>query len=172
MTCSICFENAATFKTECNHSFCNQCATHWLLTNNTCPCCRSNIIKKETPKRKKVFNIEFVRESTFTFENVPEKFLNRVDDLINALFLRQPFYYDWGKDDDGTFITKIKKNNRYYTIKINIYNSNTETENFIVIDVDYKDTKRYPKQNDLKNKSEKWRMKRTNFKPYNYRLVK
>ena len=38
--CGICFDKTSDFTTECNHSFCNGCATEWLLSNNSCPVCR------------------------------------------------------------------------------------------------------------------------------------
>ena len=45
MTCSICIGPINDeINTKCKHSFCNKCLTNWLLTNNTCPECRYNII--------------------------------------------------------------------------------------------------------------------------------
>ena len=44
--CSICYTGISVdnaFTTICNHTFCNPCATRWVLTNDTCPLCRSNI---------------------------------------------------------------------------------------------------------------------------------
>jgi hypothetical protein len=47
LSCNICNNNYNKnnkFITSCNHTFCNQCITHWLLLNNTCPMCRHDII--------------------------------------------------------------------------------------------------------------------------------
>ena len=38
--CAICIDKISNFTTECNHSFCNCCATEWLFSHNTCPMCR------------------------------------------------------------------------------------------------------------------------------------
>lgn len=47
--CVICYseEKAAEMRTKCNHIFCNDCLTHWLLSNNTCPLCRTDLVEKE-----------------------------------------------------------------------------------------------------------------------------
>ena len=50
MSCSICMNNIVhTNKviTPCEHSFCNTCLTHWLLTNTSCPMCRHKLGEHE-----------------------------------------------------------------------------------------------------------------------------
>ena len=43
-TCGICLEDYTNLiTTNCGHSFCNECITHWLNINNSCPTCRSDI---------------------------------------------------------------------------------------------------------------------------------
>jgi hypothetical protein len=39
-SCSICFETMSNYTTNCEHHYCNECITSWLLTNNSCPICR------------------------------------------------------------------------------------------------------------------------------------
>ena len=42
-SCSICQENINNkqkFTTPCKHDFCNECLTHWLFINTSCPMCR------------------------------------------------------------------------------------------------------------------------------------
>jgi hypothetical protein len=47
-TCSICFEeNKPEIKLNCGHSFCNDCTNRWLITNPTCPNCRTNCTPEE-----------------------------------------------------------------------------------------------------------------------------
>ena len=42
--CSICMDKKETYiQTPCNHIFCKNCITNWLLNNNTCPNCRTYI---------------------------------------------------------------------------------------------------------------------------------
>lgn len=45
-TCNICFEDIVDdkFKTSCEHKFHNKCLTHWVLSHNTCPLCRKNLV--------------------------------------------------------------------------------------------------------------------------------
>ncbi len=50
LECSVCYnENdvKAIIVTSCNHLFCHNCITRWLRTNETCPMCRSHIVKRE-----------------------------------------------------------------------------------------------------------------------------
>ncbi len=43
--CPICFNEIMEPKlTNCNHKMCTSCLDTWLLTKNTCPLCRRNII--------------------------------------------------------------------------------------------------------------------------------
>lgn len=44
-TCPICCDEPVNITTECNHKFCNACLTLWLANKNTCPLCRSGIVK-------------------------------------------------------------------------------------------------------------------------------
>ena len=48
--CNICLdemENMDTFKTPCNHIFHNRCVAQWLLINDTCPLCRTIVVKTD-----------------------------------------------------------------------------------------------------------------------------
>ena len=44
-TCSICMEDEhnEVRHLPCCHSFCNDCITRWLQTNDTCPLCRAKV---------------------------------------------------------------------------------------------------------------------------------
>ena len=49
--CAICLENIKKEKKlVCNHSFCNSCILKWEKESNTCPICRSVIVKNEIKK--------------------------------------------------------------------------------------------------------------------------
>ena len=50
--CAICYqENTdSCFTTHCNHIFCQDCMTKWLLTNNNCPLCRTSLVSINTTK--------------------------------------------------------------------------------------------------------------------------
>ena len=42
--CPICQELTSTPKTtSCNHTFCTGCLDRWLISNHTCPMCRTQI---------------------------------------------------------------------------------------------------------------------------------
>ena len=48
--CSICQEEIKKKKKlECNHSFCETCINRWLLSHNTCPCCRATVSHSQRP---------------------------------------------------------------------------------------------------------------------------
>jgi hypothetical protein len=48
MSCSICMNDIVDcVKTPCDHEFCNDCLTHWLMTKNSCPMCRYKLGEKE-----------------------------------------------------------------------------------------------------------------------------
>lgn len=43
--CSICFtDRNDKINLDCNHSFCKKCLYKWFSKNNTCPCCRKEIV--------------------------------------------------------------------------------------------------------------------------------
>jgi hypothetical protein len=49
MSCSICIgelSESNKITTPCDHTFCNTCLTHWLMTNHSCPMCRHEICSK------------------------------------------------------------------------------------------------------------------------------
>lgn len=49
-TCPICYEEfTKPIKTECNHSFCLECARTWFKNTNTCPSCRSVVYETNQP---------------------------------------------------------------------------------------------------------------------------
>ena len=50
--CAICYQENkdSCFTTKCNHTFCQDCMTKWLLTNHNCPMCRTNIVNTTTTK--------------------------------------------------------------------------------------------------------------------------
>lgn len=44
-TCPICLQdNKGMIKTDCDHVFCKECIKKWLDNNNSCPCCRKDLI--------------------------------------------------------------------------------------------------------------------------------
>lgn len=50
--CPICQETTKDTKTtSCRHTFCVSCLDKWLMTNNTCPMCRTQIRGSNTMER-------------------------------------------------------------------------------------------------------------------------
>ena len=46
--CPICLETTKDTKTtSCRHTFCVQCLDKWLMTNHTCPLCRTELNEPE-----------------------------------------------------------------------------------------------------------------------------
>lgn len=57
--CCICFETIDNEKVKhlrCCHSFCIECIDKWLKIHNSCPLCRTPIIKKEKKQYKYKYN--------------------------------------------------------------------------------------------------------------------
>ena len=55
--CTICLQDIKKEKKlPCQHSFCKECINQWKNESNTCPICRSIIVKKKK-KRKKINSI-------------------------------------------------------------------------------------------------------------------
>ena len=51
LECTVCYNESevkALIITRCNHLFCFGCITRWLQSNNTCPMCRSRIVRSES----------------------------------------------------------------------------------------------------------------------------
>lgn len=44
-TCPICYENIKKSKTleKCSHRFCEECLKKWILINDSCPICRTDV---------------------------------------------------------------------------------------------------------------------------------
>ena len=56
MSCNICMEPIVNdiFTTSCKHNFHNnKCMVPWMLTHNTCPCCRRELGTDPKPIQKK-----------------------------------------------------------------------------------------------------------------------
>jgi hypothetical protein len=47
--CSVCYETIRTYKVSlsCKHSYCTGCINNWLLSNPTCPLCRTKVSTEE-----------------------------------------------------------------------------------------------------------------------------
>jgi hypothetical protein len=97
MCCPICLEQIKTentYKTQCNHSFHNECINHWFRNNkNTCPMCRKVIYIKN----KRSFDWERVTfetdgENNLIIDNIPNDrnwgLLNNTTITLNNDFLR------------------------------------------------------------------------------------
>ena len=49
--CGVCYDDLTVdncVSTPCKHLFCSKCFFKWLKESNTCPLCRSEIVKKRT----------------------------------------------------------------------------------------------------------------------------
>lgn len=158
MSCNICMETILSddFTTSCNHIFHNKCMVPWMLTHNTCPCCRYSIGTDSLPKKKKYM----VRLLDKIEDGDINSLFTRIDDMIDYLHYEDSFSYNWRCDNTGTFYHTIKKHNYNLYLKIEIY-ENTTSE-FIMVNSYYK-KKIYsnPKKND------KWVFKKRKNKPKN-----
>lgn len=63
MECPVCYDNNATCKFTCGHTFCHTCTKKWIHKGNTtCPMCRASICFKGIIKQKKIMKIESLYE--------------------------------------------------------------------------------------------------------------
>ena len=68
--CSICLNNFNNkISTTCLHFFCKECIRKWLLKNNTCPMCRSNINKLNFNNQSLYF-IPIIQNSITKYTNI------------------------------------------------------------------------------------------------------
>ena len=101
--CSICYDSTIDYTTDCNHDFCNQCITNWLLSNNNCPLCRKE------------------------FYEMVEEPLRNIDDMINQInIIINIWYLEWRyvPKADFHYYSKLPKNINY-----NFYNKRYRFDN-------------------------------------------
>ena len=86
-TCSICFDNFDGCKPitpKCGHKFHNECLSHWLLENDSCPMCRFPIgVTKVDPISDYLEEIDDYIQVSFD-ENVADKII--YDNLLQDMF--------------------------------------------------------------------------------------
>jgi hypothetical protein len=156
--CCICLEessNSDVFKLTCNHEFCNKCISSWLLFNDTCPCCRKEIIKYVHEPSRKKFSLIF-DETIIVPDNLKDKVISRVEDLINVIFYEHGASYNWRLDDDNEyFTTRINTKKNFYYLEVYIYKSNDINCIYITDIYTIKKETRY--QNISKTNTHKWR---------------
>ena len=104
-SCSICIENPCNFRTECNHSFCKNCATEWLLTHNTCPMCRKEFY---TISQEELDEIEFINYHNEMYSSPIVNIHPLYTEIIDVLFL----------DSDTVYYRKTLIFNIYYNTYI------------------------------------------------------
>lgn len=103
MSCSICMTDIIhTNKvvTPCEHSFCNTCLTHWLLTNTSCPMCRHKIGEQEDiDEEEEEDSIDLIEEYETTNSNNMNVISKYILDFESIMF-------DMIDDvEDGTYVT-------------------------------------------------------------------
>ena len=91
--CAICYQENkdSCFTTECNHTFCQGCITKWLLTNNNCPLCRTNIVNTTTKTNivdDEDFSEEAMENTPFEMTIVVPGELNVPEAVVNSALLR------------------------------------------------------------------------------------
>ena len=91
--CAICYQENkdSSFTTECNHTFCQGCMTKWLLTNNNCPLCRTNIVNTTTETNivdDEDFSEEAMENTPFEMTIVVPGELNVPEAVVNSALLR------------------------------------------------------------------------------------
>ena len=86
-TCSICFDNFDGCKAitpKCGHTFHNECLSHWLLENDSCPMCRFPIgVTKVDPISEYLEEMDDYIQVSFD-ENVADKII--YDNLLQEMF--------------------------------------------------------------------------------------
>lgn len=159
MSCNICMEPIANdiFTTSCKHNFHNKCMVPWMLTHNTCPCCRRELGTDPKPIQKKYVVKLLNKIETEDIINLVE----RVDDMVDYLDNDNLFEYNWKCDYSGTFYHTIKKYKYNLYLKVQIFEN--KTTEFIVINSFYK-----KKINHNPKKKDKWIYK----KKYNKHINK
>ena len=84
--CSICYDTTIDYTTDCNHDFCNQCITNWLLSNNNCPLCRKK------------------------FYEIVEEPLRNIDNIINNIIYIYYIKWRYVLNHDFHYYSKLHKN--------------------------------------------------------------
>jgi hypothetical protein len=57
--CVICISKVSNqYRLKCKHAFCDACILEWLIENDTCPCCRTEIDDTVLKKRAFEFGID------------------------------------------------------------------------------------------------------------------
>ena len=85
-SCSICYDTGSDFTTNCEHNFCNECITNWLLTNNSCPICRKEFyhISEEEREESEFEEDEYFNTEVYYIGNIGSN--NR--EFLEALYLK------------------------------------------------------------------------------------
>jgi E3 ubiquitin-protein ligase SHPRH len=149
MTCSICIGCIEDkIVTKCKHSFCNGCLTSWLLTNNTCPECRYNIIEVcESESESDVIELEYNEELKSGVRNhelptilkyrdhVEDEIFDLKDNLDNEDYIEE---YEIYTEDYKKYEFEINFNEKFKIVTVNVKYDRERDFGEVIYDVNYK----------------------------------
>lgn len=124
--CTICLETTKDpFQSKCSHSFCNKCIMQWITQHDDCPLCRNPISDTPTIDGSCDDEENQIRDHYIIFRNyytLPEQeeqeIDNRLEDFIDTID-EDLSVYKWKVSNEGSYYTRIRKQN--YCIDIKIY---------------------------------------------------
>ena len=89
--CAICYQQNTNscFTTHCDHTFCQDCMTKWLLVNNNCPLCRTNLTNSTNDVDDDYDDDDsFVENRSFEMTIVVPPMLNVPESMLRLGLLR------------------------------------------------------------------------------------
>ena len=172
-TCNICFDNLnkdVSIQTPCDHTFCNNCLTQWLLKNNNCPMCRHNL-GEDKPQDINISEDddeeEFEDEGEILEGTVDKQTIKNIRNIYNTHFrnyINQQLIVavenlgveDIWQEIDGDYISVFRHTNKKQMVTTCLdYNSEYSHIN---IELFLRNMNHYNKRQNRKiNKTEKWR---------------
>ena len=137
-TCAICCDELEqkTIKTPCGHQMHNNCLTHWLLLNETCPICRFKIGNNDYSNDESYDEENYDDEEEpidhieFNFMNncyVPNynTILETLKEIVYRIYTNEEefedidFVYDWIFDSQNNrYIIKLNTRNNIVNIEV------------------------------------------------------
>lgn len=181
-TCGICLDTLDSTQcqitTKCQHSFHNNCLTHWLLTNHTCPLCRAEIYNnpndssdfEDDEDLETEYFIKFHNSIITLDDSLITKITQRIVELTDHLNedINIPLTNNWYIEnifDTEIFYTIVNTKKYKCTTSFQIQKWRNEIYIFVSCKSIYKYSDR--KIRILRYGYEKWRTDRNNIIEYN-----
>ena len=127
MDCSICVDsissNDHSTKFKCGHQFHTSCISHWLLLNNTCPHCRTEVYHINTIQViEESLDISIINDTIFELynESLIDTLYDTIEDVIDDI--NDESFSGWLKFAGGLTMHTILYNKKGYIWTQFIYN--------------------------------------------------